>query len=79
MEINSSPERLDLNAEWASKAKNLGLKLAINTDAHDAQRLADMEYGVSVARRAGLEAEDVVNTWPAVRLKWCFQSIRGVI
>ncbi len=77
VEINSSPERLDLNAEWASKAKNLGLKLAINTDAHDAQRLADMEYGVSVARRAGLEAEDVVNTWPAVRLKWCFQSIRG--
>lgn len=79
LEINASPERLDLSAEWAAKAKHLGLKLAISTDAHDAQRLADMEYGVSVARRAGLEACDVINTWPAAHLKDFLQSIRGVV
>ena len=79
LEINASPERLDLSAEWAAKAKHLGLKLAISTDAHDAQRLADMEYGVSVARRAGLEACDVINTWPTAHLKDFLQSIRGVV
>ena len=65
LEINASPERAGpLALKWAAKAKHLGLKLAISTDAHDARRLADMEYGVSVARRAGLEACDVINTWP---------------
>lgn len=77
LEINASPQRLDLSAEWAARAKNIGLKLAINTDAHDARRLADMEYGVSVARRAGLEAEDIVNTWPVLRLKQSLYSSRG--
>lgn len=68
LEINASPERLDLSAEWARRAKELGVKLVINTDAHDARRLADMEYGVYVARRAGLTRDDVANTWPLERL-----------
>jgi DNA polymerase (family 10) len=69
LEINSSPERLDLSAEWARRAKELGIKLAINTDAHDARRLADIEFGVSVACRAGLSADDVINSWPGGRLE----------
>jgi DNA polymerase (family 10) len=69
LEINASPERLDLSAGWARRAKELGVKLVISTDAHDARRLADMEYGVSVARRAGLTQDDVVNTWPLARLQ----------
>lgn len=69
LEINSSPERLDLNAQWARRAGELGINLAIDTDAHDARRLADMEFGVSVARRAGLEADKIVNTWPAAHLE----------
>ena len=42
----------------------MGIKLAINTDAHDLKRLEDMLYGVSVARRAWLEPGDVINTMP---------------
>jgi DNA polymerase (family 10) len=69
LEINSSPERLDLSAKWAAKAKKMGVKIVINSDAHDVRRLADIEYGVSVARRAGLEIDDIINTWPVARLK----------
>ncbi|MBM7854785.1 DNA polymerase (family 10) [Desulfohalotomaculum tongense] len=62
MEINSSPDRLDLSEENARLAKELGVKVAINTDAHDLKRLNEMEYGVAVARRAWLTPDDVVNT-----------------
>ncbi|WP_031516061.1 DNA polymerase/3'-5' exonuclease PolX [Desulfofalx alkaliphila] len=62
LEINSSPERLDLNEDNAALARDLGVKIAINTDAHDTGRLEDIIYGVAVARRAWLGPEDVVNT-----------------
>lgn len=64
LEINASPDRLDLNDLNARKAKEKGIKLAINTDAHDLKRLDEMPYGVSVARRAWLEPGDVINTMP---------------
>lgn len=62
MEINASPDRLDLNERHARMAVDFGAKIAINTDAHDLRRMDEMEYGVAVARRAGLEAGDIVNT-----------------
>lgn len=62
MEINASPDRLDLNERHARMAVDFGARIAINTDAHDLKRMDEMEYGVSVARRAGLEPPDVVNT-----------------
>ncbi len=62
LEINSSPDRLDLSEENARLAREFGVKLAINTDAHDLKRLDEIEYGVSVARRAWLSPQDVVNT-----------------
>ncbi len=65
LEINSSPARLDLNDVNARMAKEKGLKVAINTDAHDLKRMDEMVYGVAVARRAWLETEDVVNTLSA--------------
>jgi len=68
LEINASPNRLDLSDENARRAKKKGIKLAINTDAHDLKRLDDMPYGVAVARRAWLEDEDVVNTMPTGKL-----------
>lgn len=61
LEINSSPDRLDINDVYARKAKEMGIKIAINTDAHDIQRLGDMYYGVSMARRGWLEKKDVIN------------------
>ena len=68
LEINASPERLDLNDESVRLAKEYGVHIAINTDAHDPHRLADMEYGVLTARRGWLEPGDVVNTWELDRL-----------
>ncbi|GAB6181141.1 DNA polymerase/3'-5' exonuclease PolX [Desulfotomaculum defluvii] len=62
LEINSSPDRLDINEVYARQAKDLGIKISINTDAHDLMRLDEIVYGVAVARRAGLEPQDVINT-----------------
>ncbi len=61
-EINASPERLDLNATLARTAKALGGKFVISTDAHHPKHLANMRYGVAMARRAWLGPEDVLNT-----------------
>jgi len=61
MEINAHPSRLDLNGRWARRAKELGVKLAINTDAHSTCGLMAIEYGVKTARRGWLEKKDVLN------------------
>lgn len=62
LEINSSPDRLDLNDIHANMAKKAGIPLVINTDAHGSANLDYLSFGVAVARRAWLEAEDVLNT-----------------
>lgn len=62
LEINSQPERLDLNGEHCLMAKEIGVKLAISTDAHSAIGLGLMRYGVAQARRGWLAAENIVNT-----------------
>ena len=62
MEINAYPARLDLNDVWSRAAKDLGVKLAINTDAHKATHMSLMHYGIKVARRAWLDKGDVLNT-----------------
>ncbi|MHB1126460.1 MAG: DNA polymerase/3'-5' exonuclease PolX [Bacillota bacterium] len=63
LEINASPDRLDLSDVHARQAKELAIGIVINTDAHDCLHLADMRYGVMTARRGWLEPKDVVNTW----------------
>ena len=55
LEINASPERLDLTASLIRAAKAKGCKFAISTDAHHPKHLANMRYGVSMARRGWLE------------------------
>ncbi len=69
LEINAQPERLDINDIYARRAKEMGLKLAISTDAHHVGGLAAMRFGVAQARRGWLEAEDVLNTRPWEALK----------
>ena len=64
VEINSNPHRLDLSDVHAHRAKELGVKVSINTDAHSVQRLDHMSYGVDQARRAWLSKGDVLNTMP---------------
>ncbi len=63
VEINASPSRLDLNDLHTRMAKEAGCVITINTDAHSPEELDLMPYGVTVARRAWLEAADVLNTW----------------
>lgn len=62
LEINSFPERLDLDEVNAKAAIEAGCKLAINTDAHNKEHLRYMRLGIAVARRAWLEKKDVINT-----------------
>jgi len=62
LEINSFPQRLDLNDINTRMAKEAGVKIVINTDSHIAEHLDMMKFGVAVARRAWLEKKDVLNT-----------------
>jgi len=68
LEINASPQRLDLNGEWARKVKKAGGKISINTDAHHYKEYRDMKLGVATARRGWLEKEDVINTFSYQKL-----------
>jgi DNA polymerase (family 10) len=61
LEINSYPSRLDLSDVNARAAKEMGVRMSINSDAHDPEQLLTMKYGVNVARRAWLEKKDVLN------------------
>lgn len=63
LEINSNPERLDLEAQYARRAVELGIPISINTDAHREQDMDLLPYGVLTARRGWVEAKDVINTW----------------
>jgi hypothetical protein len=62
VEHNAAPERLDLNDRDLRLAKELGCKIVINSDSHDARNLGKMEYGIRQLRRAWLGPEDVLNT-----------------
>jgi len=62
LEVNSSPERLDLNANNIRAAKARGAKFVVSTDSHHPKHLLNLRYGVLTARRGGLTAEDILNT-----------------
>lgn len=71
MEMSASPWRLDLDDVHARRAKELGVLLSINTDAHSEEDYDLLHYGVAIARRAGVTKNDVINTWSADKLlKW---------
>ncbi|MFA6571837.1 MAG: histidinol-phosphatase, partial [Bacteroidota bacterium] len=77
IEINANPYRLDLSWENAAYAKRRGMKLAINPDSHESGTLSDIYTGVKVARKAGLEAADVINCLDCVDFKkiYCKKSV----
>jgi DNA polymerase (family 10) len=68
LEINAHPSRLDLDDMYARRAKELGIPISINTDAHSEEDFDMLFYGVAVARRAGLTKGDVINTWSTNKL-----------
>jgi len=65
MELNSYPDRLDLNDVHLCQARQHGVKIVINTDSHHTSHLEKIRYGVLQARRAWLTKNDVLNTLPA--------------
>ncbi|HEV3121585.1 MAG TPA: DNA polymerase/3'-5' exonuclease PolX, partial [Isosphaeraceae bacterium] len=77
IEINANPLRLDLDANHCRRAKALGVKIAINPDAHATSGFEDLDYGVGVARRAGLGSADIVNCAPAKDVAAMFKSLQG--
>jgi len=62
LELNAYPDRLDLDDQQLHKAKNMGIKISIGTDAHSVADMRWMRFGVGIARRGWLEKGDIVNT-----------------
>jgi DNA polymerase (family X) len=69
MELDAQPDRLDLADIYCKLAKDMGVKLTIDTDAHSIRDLAFMRYGIDQARRGWLEPDDVLNTRPLKELR----------
>ncbi len=73
MEISSFPDRLDLNSVHSRMAKEMGVRISIDTDSHAVAQMDMMKLGVAVARRGWLSKEDVINT---LELKELLRSIK---
>ena len=71
-EINSRPDRLDLSDEHAKLARDLGIRVAVNTDAYAVRELDFISVGINQARRAWLRPGDVINAMPLEKLRKLF-------
>ena len=69
LEINSFPDRLDLDDELVRRARYAGVRFAISTDAHTVPHLDYMRFGVSTAQRGWAEKGEVINTYPLAKLR----------
>ncbi|MGW2931545.1 DNA polymerase/3'-5' exonuclease PolX [Streptomyces sp. NPDC001156] len=69
LEINAQPDRLDLCDEDILRARELGAKFAVNSDAHSVLHLGLLRYGIGTAQRGWLTPDDVINTWPLRSLR----------
>ncbi|MEM7495760.1 MAG: PHP domain-containing protein [Myxococcota bacterium] len=76
VELNANPHRLDLNERHLAMARERGIPIAINADAHHVDGLRDLQYGVWIARRAGLRAEDVINCLALAEIRVKLQESR---
>jgi DNA polymerase (family X) len=74
IEINAHPMRLDLDWRYIKFAKEHGVIIAINPDAHNTEGLRDVQYGVGIARKGWLEASDVLNTKTAAAVDKYFKE-----
>ncbi|KKQ67103.1 MAG: PHP domain protein [Candidatus Daviesbacteria bacterium GW2011_GWA2_38_24] len=63
LEINSFPDRLDLRDDLVRMAIGFGVKLIIDSDAHEVSQMENIKFGIAVARRGWATEEDIVNTW----------------
>lgn len=77
IELNAAPKRLDLDWRWWPLAKEKGVKCVINPDAHGVEKLQELWFGVSAARKGWLTKEDVVNTLPLGKIEGELQRKRS--
>ncbi|GAA3104854.1 DNA polymerase/3'-5' exonuclease PolX [Streptosporangium carneum] len=68
MEIDSFPDRSDLPSDLVRLAHHHGVRFSIDSDAHAVPHLANQRFGIGIAQRAWLTADDVINAWPLERL-----------
>jgi len=78
IELNASPFRLDLDWRMCKYAKEKGVKIFINPDAHSLKDLYDYKFGVNIARKGWLEKEDVPNTYSAEKIDKYLKSKRSI-
>ncbi|MBY8842697.1 DNA polymerase/3'-5' exonuclease PolX [Streptomyces sp. SP2-10] len=69
LEVNAQPDRLDLGDADILRAREHGVRFAVNSDAHSVPHLGQLRYGVGTAQRGWLTRDDVINTWPLTRLR----------
>src|SRR5438094_7653528 len=69
IELNAAPKRLDLDWRWWPMAKQKGVKCVINPDAHRAERLQDLWFGIGIARKGWLTKDDVMNCLPLEKIE----------
>ncbi|MEJ2452519.1 MAG: PHP domain-containing protein, partial [Gammaproteobacteria bacterium] len=69
LELNAQPDRLDLLETYCHMAKDEGVLISIDSDAHSTNDFRNLEYGIGQARRGWLEKEDVLNTRPLAQLR----------
>jgi DNA polymerase (family 10) len=77
LELNANPQRLDLTDSYCQMAKEAGVLVAINTDAHSVAEFDLLAYGVGQARRGWLEKKDVLNTRPLNELRRLLKQTMG--
>ncbi len=78
IEINANPLRLDLDWRWHRYAVEKGVLLSINPDAHRTEGLLDMQYGIFVAQKGGLEAKNCLNTYTLAEITHYFTNRKSV-
>jgi DNA polymerase (family 10) len=77
LELNATPDRLDLNGDWARRARGLGARFTVSSDAHSIKDFEFMPFGIGSARRGWLTAEDVLNTRPLDELRHLLAARRA--
>jgi DNA polymerase (family 10) len=77
IELNANPHRLDLDWRFCKDARDRGVIFSINPDAHTAEGLADLRYGVGIARKGWLTRDDVLNTQSAERMRQMLSAKRA--
>src|SRR5437667_8254857 len=76
IELNAAPKRLDLDWRWWPMAKQKGVKCVINPDAHRAERLQDLWFGIGIARKGWLTKTDVMNCLPLGKIEHALRAKR---